>query len=107
MPGKFFDLTAVDAFVATVVADVQRTLPPERNEGQTKQAQRQREQVQDRVRRHAETLATSARLNVYQKARLGMRLREALEAAGYSEAFAKPLAYEVMSCVASATSKQG
>jgi hypothetical protein len=106
MFGKFFDTAAVDALVAWVVQELTQALPPAALAKDGKQTAKRREQVQERVRRRAEALAGSARLNVYQKAQLGLRLRTALETAGYDEAFAKPFAHDVMSLVTVASSRR-
>jgi hypothetical protein len=106
MFGKFFDTTPVDAFAAWVAKEMLQALPPERIDGEEKQTVKRREQAQERIRRHAENLASTTPLNVYQKAKLGIRVEEALVAAGYAKAFSKPFAYEVMSLVAQAASKR-
>ena len=106
MFGKFFDTAVVDSFAAWVVSELTKAVPPERIDDASKQTVKRREQVLERIRRHADSLVTSTRLNVYQKAKLGTRLQEALETAGYPPAFCKPFAYEVTSLVAIASSQR-
>ena len=106
MFGKFFDTSAIDAFVQSVVDDLTKLIPPAQMDGASKQVRKRREQADERIRRQAATLATTTPLNVYQKAKLGVRLQEALEAAGYADDFSKPFAYEVVSMVATAASQK-
>jgi hypothetical protein len=104
MFSKFFETTVVDETTAWVVQALSQVLPPARIDDPVRQTLKRREQVLERVRRHAESLASTTQLNLYQKAKLGIRLAEALEAAGYPTAFSKPFAYEVVSLVAMALS---
>jgi len=97
---QFFDTSAIDAFAAVVVADLLKTLPPAQCDSASKKAQKGREQAQERIRRSVDGFAVKSRLNVYQKAKLGLRLQDGLEAAGYPSTFAKPFAYDVVSQVA-------
>jgi len=105
MFGKFFDTSTTDAFAKQVVADLSRSIPPDRVDDMSKQTEKRRTQLDALIRRHAEGLAASSRLNVYQKAKLGTMLQEHLTAAGYSEAFSKPFAYDVVKLVAVASSQ--
>lgn len=106
MFGRFFDTSVVDGFVQTVVGELTRAIPPNRMAAASKQDRKQRERLDERIRRQAETLATTHRLNVYQKAKLGVRLQQALEQAGYGADFCKPFAYEVVSMVATAATRK-
>ena len=105
MFGKFFDTSATDAFAKQVVADLSKSIPPERVDDASKETEKRRAQLDALIRRRAEGLASSARLNVYQKAQLGPLLQEALTKAGYPEAFSKPFAYDVVKLVAVASSQ--
>jgi len=105
MFGKFFDTSATDAFAKQIVADLKKSIPPERVDDASKQTEKRRAQVEALIRRHAETLASSSRLNVYQKAKLGPLLQVALTAAGYPETFSKPFAYDVVKLVAVASAQ--
>jgi len=105
MFGKFFDTSATDAFANQVVADLKRSIPPDRVDDASRQTEKRRAQLDALIRRHAESLASSSRLNIYQKAKLGPLLQGALSAAGYTEAFSKPFAYDVVKLVAVASSQ--
>jgi len=100
MFGRFFDTSAIDPFAASVAADLRKALPVELCESDAKAARKARDAAQDRIRRHVDAFAASVRLNFYQKAKLGIRLQEALESAGYPAGFAKAFAYDVVSQVA-------
>lgn len=102
MFGKFFDTASVNDFAARVVNELHGSLPPCRLDDGSKQAGKSREQADERIRRLAETLIQQTPLNVYQKAKLGVRLGEALEGAGYPASFSKTFAYDVVTMVASA-----
>jgi hypothetical protein len=105
MLGKFFDTSAVDTFATWVVAELSKSIPPGRIDDASKQIAKRREQVDERIRRHVQGLASTERLNIYQKAKLGTRLQQALEAAGYTQAFSKPFAYAVVKLVAVASTQ--
>lgn len=98
----YFDTTPVEAIASQVVADLLKGLPPEGCEIDSKKAQKDREQAHRRIHRHVESLMAKTPLNIYQKAKLGLHLQDALEAAGYPTGFAKPFAHDVVSHVARA-----
>lgn len=102
MFGKFFDTSAVDAFAAWVVAELSKALPPDRLD-EAREGDKLRERIRDRISERAQSLVAANRLNIYQKAKLGERLEEALETAGYPRAFSKPFAYDVVRVVALAS----
>ena len=97
---RFFDTSAIDQFAGTIADALRNDLPAALCEADSKAARRARETAQQRVDRHVQSFAVSIRLNVYQKAKLGLRLQEALERAGYPEAFSRRFAYDVVSQVA-------
>ena len=105
MLGRFFDTSVVDAFSASVAADLAKLLPPALCEAESKAALKGRQAAHERISRHAEALAAASRLNIYQKAKLGVRLQAALETAGYPTPFAKAFAYDVVSQVATRSSQ--
>jgi hypothetical protein len=97
---KFFDATAVDAFATRLVDELKRLRPPERLESDTKGAKRQQEVFDAFLQHQVKALATTAKLNFYQKVRLGTRLEDLLEAAGYPRAFGHELSRDVVHTVA-------
>jgi hypothetical protein len=102
MLGRFFDTSAIDQFAAAVADDVRRSLPPADCNTDSKAARKARAAAEARVRTRVQAFAGSTRLNVYQKAKLGLRLQDALSLAGYPDDFAKRLSYDVVSQVAAA-----
>ena len=99
MPLPFFDTSKVDAFAADLAAELKRLLPP----AAPMPGEKAREKLDQKIRQRVETLSAKTRLNVYQKAKLGTRLEEALQAAGYPAAFCKTFAYEVVTMLAVAS----
>jgi len=103
MFGKFFETSAIDSFANQVVADLRKAVPPERIDDGSKQTEKQRAQIDSLIRRRAVTLVSSARLNVYQKAKVGPLIEAALVHAGYPQDFGKAFAYEVVKLIAVAS----
>lgn len=99
----FFDTSAIDAFTAQVVDELKRTLPAAQLDAVGKPADKRREQARERTHRLAAQLVAAKTLNIYQKAKLGVRLEGALTGAGYPAGFSKAFAYEVVQQVALAS----
>lgn len=97
---KFFDTTAVDAFAAWVVDELKRLRPPGSLESESKAAVKQRNRFDAGLLSKIDSTAIGSHLNFYQKAILGSRLEERLEAAGYPRAFGRVLSREVVRMVA-------
>jgi hypothetical protein len=100
MFGKFFDTSAVDAFAQDVVREVRKAVPP-KGALQGKQARRQKE-LDERLLRMARQLVQVQRLNIYQKAKIGPRVQDAMEAAGYAREFSQAFSFELVKLVAMA-----
>ena len=100
MFGNFFNTSDVDTFAILVVRELVKGLPPQHLDTQSKQAEKARTRIDDKVRSHAQQLVDNHRLNIYQKAKLGGRLQDGLLAAGYPESFSKSFAYDVVRLVA-------
>lgn len=105
MFARFLDTSSVDAFATWVVGELKRARPPERVDDESKRAIKQREEFESVLRRRAANLVSTTRLNIYQKAKLGTRLQEALESAGYSVSFSRQFAHDVARMVAIASSQ--
>lgn len=97
---RFFDTSNIDAFAAQVVQELTRQLPPAFVGNSDKQAGKRQEKLDDKLHRMVEELHRKTRLNFYQKARIGGRIQDAMEAAGYSAEFSKALSYQVVLLVA-------
>lgn len=104
---KFFDTTPVKIFTDHIVKELVKALPPARIGDESRRAAKQRDQMDDRLRRQVDQLARSARLNIYQKAKIGSMLQDAMEAAGYPAEFSKVLSYEVVKRVAQVGALRG
>ena len=102
MLGKIFDTTEVDAFAAWVVAELQQALPASECEARSKKADTRVRKLNDKVARGATELVTKSRLNAYKKAKLGTRLQDDLEAAGYPAGFRRQFSFDVVALVATA-----
>lgn len=96
MLSRFFNTEAVDMFAEGIVGELTHTLPPQLLAASNKSADRARQQMKSRLQKQLETFASTARLNVYQKATVGTRLEARLEAAGYPADFRKAFAYDVV-----------
>ena len=100
MFGKFLDTSVLDPFVAQIVKELSASMPPARLDTASRQASKRRDELDERVRRMTERFAGSTRLNIYQKARLGTLLSDALQAAGYPREFSDTFSRGVVSMVA-------
>ncbi|PJI95596.1 hypothetical protein CLU85_0309 [Acidovorax sp. 69] len=105
MFGNFFNTVPVDTFAILVVRELVKGLPPQQLDTQSKQAEKARTRIDEKIRNHARQLVDTHRLNIYQKAKLGSRLQDVLQEAGYPESFSKPFAYDVVRLVALASTQ--
>lgn len=106
MIGKFFDTSVLTPFIISVVDELVKSCPPARMHDESRQQAKRLTKVDARIRLQVDRLASSTRLNFYQKAKLGTSLEAALEAAGYSAEFRKPFAYGVVKLLAVASSQR-
>jgi hypothetical protein len=93
MFGSFFNNTEVDQYADWIVAEVKRTLPP----AGTKNVADQAEKLNVSVAKKTGEFARSTKLNIYKKAHLAARVRDGLNALGYSEAFVKSFSLDLLS----------
>lgn len=93
----WFDSKAVDAFADAAVADLVKRVPPAKL-GAKNAAQRLKS-TGDMIFTRAESFGRSQPLNVYQRARLGNRVKWALREAGYPAEFVDALTYELVTVV--------
>ncbi|MFN3438368.1 MAG: hypothetical protein ACK41V_11785 [Acidovorax sp.] len=105
MFGDFFNTSHVHTFAVLVVRELVKGLPAQQLDAQSKQAEKARTRIDDKIRNHARQLVDSHRLNIYQKAKLGSRLQDGLLEAGYPESFSKSFAYDVVRLVALASAQ--
>lgn len=105
MFGSFFNTSHVDTFAALVVRELVKGLPPQQLDTQSKQAEKTRTRIDDKIRSHAQQLVNNHQLNIYQKAKLGSQLQDGLLAAGYPKTFSKSFTYDVVRLVALASTQ--
>ena len=105
MFGNFFNTSQVDAFSILVVRELVKGLAPQQLDAQSRQAEKARTRIDDKIRSHALLLVGKHLLNIYQKAKLGSRLQDGLLDAGYPETFSKSFAYDVVRLVALASTQ--
>ena len=95
----WFDTAEVDGFAGTLIAELVRRMPPGElsasDEKSDKRFRRMTEVLSDRAR----AFGMAQRPNVYQRARLGNRVKWALKDAGYPQAFIDAFTYELVRVV--------
>ena len=95
----WFDCKEVDAFADGVVGDLARRVPPSAIESPAKRTAERLYRTNDMIFTRAETFARTVRLNLYQKAHLGNRVKWALKEAGYPAEFVDQLTYELVTVI--------
>jgi hypothetical protein len=93
----WFDGKAVDAFADGAVADLVKRVPPEKMH--TKASAQRLKSTGDMIFQRADNFGRSQSLNVYQRARLGNRVKWALKEAGYPAEFVDALTYELVTVI--------
>ncbi len=97
---KWFDTREVDAFADSIAADLVSRFPPADLELQRRKGPARFKKAHEVIFARAETFVRLHRLNLYTKARLGTRFKEALTVAGYSSDFVDSMVYELTTFVA-------
>lgn len=106
MVWNWFNTREVDEVADAIVADLVKRLPPAPGPHTRKTADRLRK-THDVIFARLEQFARSSKLNIYQKARLGNRVRWALREAGYASEFTDALSYELVTVATLASRKAG
>lgn len=96
---KFFDTSPVNELTKRVVGDIRKYHPPKPAADESASA-RERTRIVDHLRRQAPHWALKNRMNIYQKARLGIQVEDALIDAGYSPLLSKSVAQDLVELVA-------
>jgi hypothetical protein len=99
MFGNWFNCTAVDAFVDSIVADLAKRFPPEGVELPAKKATERLRRTHNMIFRQVESFASTQDLNLYKKAHLGNRFKWNLKEAGYPAEFVDALTHELVTVV--------
>jgi hypothetical protein len=95
MFGKFFDTAEVDKYAELVVAEVKRALPAGYDHN-IKNVSDRTNTLDQRITRQVETFTQSTKLNIYKKARLAARVREALTTQGYPDKFVEAFSLDLL-----------
>jgi hypothetical protein len=104
MFGKFFDTAEVDKFAELVLSEVERALPVG-NDPNIKNVSDRTNTLDQRISRQLETFTQSTRLNVYKKARLTARVREALTRQGYPAKFVEAFSLDLLNRIQKASKR--
>jgi hypothetical protein len=104
MFGRFFDTTAVDEFADWVVDEVKRTLPASLDSNLQNVAQKV-DRLDKRIAERSVTFARTAKLNLYQKARLAGRVQDGMNAHGYPKPFVETFSMTIVKRVMAVSRK--
>lgn len=96
---KWFDAKEVDEFSDWLVAELLKRYPPTGLDTDARKATQRLLKVHDSLFLRVEEFARKNILNVYQRARLGNRIKWALREAGYPENFGETFTHEVVAVV--------
>jgi hypothetical protein len=92
MFGSFFNTAEVDQFADWIVAEVKRSLPP----AGAKNIAGRADKLNVTIAKKTGELVQSTKLNIYKKARLAARVREGMNALGYSQSFVKSFSLDLL-----------
>jgi hypothetical protein len=97
---EWFDTTEVDRFAQWLVDDLLKRMPPaslplDAGKKAGERLHRMTEVVSDRIR----AFGAGQQPNIYQRARLGNRVKWAMKEAGYPAGFVDAFTYEVITLV--------
>ena len=96
---KWFKSDDVDEFADSIVAELQRRFPPTDPDAPAKKASERMQKTYQAIFARIEAFARSADLNLYQRARLGNRVKWALAEAGYAKPFVDAFTHELVTVV--------
>jgi hypothetical protein len=102
----WFNTKEVDRFAQELVAEVKKRIPVSTLGTLDKKSRERVSRMTDVLSDQVRAFATSQRLNVYKRARLGSRVKWALKDAGYPESFVDAFTYELVTLVAVASSRR-
>ncbi|HWI14398.1 MAG TPA: hypothetical protein VNT02_09095 [Burkholderiales bacterium] len=102
---RYFDTSVIDSLTDWIVKELAKSLPSGQIDIDSRQTQDKLAHLERRIRGHLKDVQL-ARLNLYQKAKLGVRLQDRLEAAGYAKAFYGPFSYNVVRLITLASGQR-
>jgi hypothetical protein len=96
---KFFDTSCVNDLTKRVVTEIRKFYPPKPAADEAASA-RERTRIIEHLRRQAPQWTLKSRMNIYQKAKLGVQVEDALIEAGYAPLLSKAVAQDLVELVA-------
>jgi hypothetical protein len=102
---RYFDTTEIDAFAVWIVAELGKAVEPDQCNVRSKKVDQRVQKLNERVARRTAEFIRGGRLNIYTKAKLGTRVQDGLESAGYPADFSKRVSYDLVALVATADTR--
>jgi hypothetical protein len=96
---KWFDSREVDKFADWLAAEIIKRYPPGGLDTDSKKAAQRLQKVHESLFLRIEAFANDNRLNIYQRARLGNRVKWAMRDAGYPLSFSESFTHEVVTVI--------
>lgn len=103
---SFFRTVEVDALADWVAVEIQRVLTPSEAEAPGKKKAEQLRKLDLQIAQRVARLVAGGGINFYKKARLGSRVQDVLDGAGYPRSFSKRFVVDLVSLTAVADRKQ-
>src|ERR1700688_397685 len=96
---KWFNSQEVDKFSDWLIAEIIKRYPPEGLDTDSKKSSQRLEKRLDRLFQRIEAFAEKNVLNIFQRARLGNRVKWAMRDAGYPLPFSESFTHEVVTVI--------
>jgi len=96
---KWFNSQEVDKFSDWLIAEIIKRYPPEGLDTDSKKSSQRLKKVLDSLFQRIEAFAEKNVLNIYQRARLGNRVKWAMRDAGYPLPFSESFTHEVVTVI--------
>jgi len=96
---KWFDSKEVDKFSDWLASEIIKRYPPDGLDADPKKSTQRLKKVLDSLFHRIESFAAQNTLNIYQKARLGNRVKWAMREAGYPRPFSESFTHEVVTVI--------
>src|SRR5579859_4703434 len=96
---NWFNTQEVDKFADWLAAEIIKRYPPDGLDTDSKKSSQRLKRVLDSLFQRIEAFAAENVLNIYQRARLGNRVKWAMREAGYPLAFSESFTHEVVTVI--------
>lgn len=96
---NWFNSREVDKFADWLAAEIIKRYPPDGLDTDSKKSSQRLKRVLDSLFQRIEAFAAENVLNIYQRARLGNRVKWAMREAGYPLAFSESFTHEVVTVI--------